>query len=103
MVNRMYLVKFSQKAKKDKKALKRAGLEKKAKELLNLIAQNPLQTPPYQKLVGALEGNCSMRINIQHRIVYEVYEAKEGVCDSEGPYEGVVLIKRMWTHYERIR
>ena len=99
----MYLVKFSQKAKKDKKALKRAGLEKKAKELLNLIAQNPLQMPPYQKLVGALERNCSVRINIQHRIVYEVYEAKEGICDPEGPYEGVVLVKRMWTHYEGIR
>ena len=100
MVNKMYLVKFSQKAKKDKKALKRAGLEKKAKELLNMIARNPLQIPPYQKLVGALEGNCSVRINIQHRIVYEVYEAKEGICD---PYEGVVLIKRMWTHYGGIR
>ena len=99
----MYLVKFSQMAEKDKNALKRAGLEKKAKELLNIIAQNPLQTPPYQKLVGALEGNCSMRINIQHRIVYEVYEAKEGICDPRGPYEGVVLIKRMWSHYEGIR
>ena len=65
----MYSVKFSQMAEKDKNALKRAGLEKKAKELLNIIAQNPLQIPPYQKLVGALEGNCSMRINIQHRIV----------------------------------
>ena len=99
----MYLVKFSQMAKKDKKALKRAGLEKKAKDLLNIIAQNPLQMPPYQKLVGALEGNCSMRINIQHRIVYEVYEAKEGICDPGEPYEGVVLVKRMWTHYEGIR
>ena len=99
----MYLVKFSPKAEKDKKALKRAGLEKKAKELLNMIARNPLQTPPYQKLVGALEGNCSVRINIQHRIVYEVYEGKEGICDPGEPYEGVVLIKRMWTHYEGIR
>ena len=99
----MYLVKFSPKAEKDKKSLKRAGLEKKAKELLNMIAQNPLQMPPYQKLVGALEGNCSVRITIQHRIVYEVYEAKEGICDPGGPYEGVVLIKRMWTHYEGIR
>ena len=99
----MYLVKFSQKAKKDKKALKRARLEKKAKELLNMIAQNPLQIPPYQKLVGALEGNCSVRINIQHRIVYEVYEANERICDPGGPCEGVVLVKRMWSHYEGIR
>ena len=99
----MYLVKFSQMAEKDKTVLKRAGLEKKTKELLNMIARNPLQIPPYQKLVGALEGNCSVRINIQHRIVYEVYEAKEGICDPGGPYEGGVLIKRMWTHYEGIR
>lgn len=90
-------------AEKDKKTLKRVGLEKKAKELLNMIAQNSLQVPPYQKLVGTLEGNCSMRINIQHRIVYKVCEAKEGICDPGGPYEGVVLIKRMWTHYEGIR
>ena len=87
MVNKMYLVKFSQKAKKDKKALKRARLEKKAKELLNIIA----------------EGNCSVRINIQHRIVYEVYEANERICDPGGPCEGVVLVKRMWSHYEGIR
>ena len=100
----MYIIKFSQMAEKDKKLLKRAGREKKAKELLNIIAQNPFQTPPpYEKLLGNLEGNYSRRINIQHRIVYEVYEAKEGICDPGGPYEGVVLIKRMWTHYEGIR
>ena len=99
----MYLVKFSQMAEKDKTVLKRTGLEKKAKELLNMIARNPLQMPPYQKLVGALEEDCSVRINIQHRIVYEVYEANEGICDPGGPYEGVVLVKRMWSHYEGIR
>ena len=59
--------------------------------------------PPYQKLVSALEGNGSVRINIQHRIVYEVYEVKEGICNPGGPYEGVVLVKRMWTLYEGIR
>ena len=62
-------------AEKDKKMLKRAGLEKKAKALLNIIAQNPFQTPPpYEKLLGNLEGNYSGRINIPERIVYEVYE-----------------------------
>ena len=66
----MYLIKFSKMAEKDKKMLKRAGLEKKAKELLNIIAQNPFQTPPpYEKLLGNLEGNYSGRINIQQRIV----------------------------------
>lgn len=99
----MYLVKFSKQADKDKKMLKRAGLEKKAKELLNIIAQNPFQTPPpCEKLLGNLEGNYSRRINIQHRIVYEVCEADESICDSE-QYEGIVLIKRMWTHYDDLR
>ena len=66
----MYLIKFSKMAEKDKKMLKRAGLEKKAKELLNIIAQNPFQTPPpYEKLLGNLEGNYSGRINIQLNIL----------------------------------
>lgn len=99
----MYLIKFSKLAEKDKKLLKRAGLEKKAKELLNIIAQNPFQTPPpCEKLLGNLEGNYSRRINIQHRMVYEVFEADESICDSE-QYEGIVLIKRMWTHYDDLR
>lgn len=104
MVNQMYLIKFSKMAEKDKKMLKRAGLEKKAKELLNIIAQNPFQTPPpYEKLLGNLEGNYSGRINIQQRIVYEVYKTDGRICGSEEQYDGIVLIKRMWTHYEGIK
>ena len=99
----MYLIKFSRLAETDKKMLKRAGLEKKAKELLNIIAQNPFQTPPpCEKLLGNLEGNYSRRINIQHRIVYEVFEVDESICDSK-QYEGIVLVKRMWTHYNNLR
>lgn len=92
----MYLIKFSKMAEKDKKMLKRAGLEKKAKELLNIIAQNPFQTPPpYEKLLGNLEGNYSRRINIQQRIACEVYETDGRICGSEEQYDGIVLIKRM--------
>lgn len=100
----MYLIKFSKMAEKDKKMLKRAGLEKKAKKLLNILAQNPFQTPPpYEKLLGNLEGNYSRRINIQQRIVCEVYETDGRICGSEEQYDGIVLIKRMWTHYEGIK
>lgn len=102
----MYLVKFSKAAEKQKKDLKRAGLEEKAKALLNLIAENPYQTPPrYEKLVGNLSGNYSRRINIQHRLVYEVYEWDDEIArmiDESGEYQGVVLVKSMWTHYETL-
>ena len=52
-----------------------------------------------EALAGALEGNCSGRIHIQHCIICGAYETKEGICDSEEPYEGGVLVKRMRTHY----
>ena len=71
----MWVVKFTKNAEKDKKLLKSAGLEDKAKKLLNLIAQNPFQNPPsYEKLVGDLEGYYSRRINLQHRLVYRVHK-----------------------------
>ena len=64
----MYLIKFSKQAEKDKQRLKAAGLEQKAKDLLNILMKNPFQNPPpYEKLVGNLRGNYSRRINIQHR------------------------------------
>ena len=70
----MYLIKFSKQADKDKKLLKGARLDGKAKELLNIIADYPFkEPPPYERLVGNLSGFYSRRINIQHRIVYEVY------------------------------
>lgn len=70
----MYLVKFSKQADKDKKLLKGAGLEGKTKELLNIIVEDPFKIPlPYERLVGNLSGFYSRRINIQHRLVYEVY------------------------------
>ena len=73
-----YKIIFSKLADKDKKLLKQAGLEVKTKELLDLIAINPYQTPPtYRKLKGILNGCCSKRISYQHRLVYEINEKKK--------------------------
>ena len=81
---------FARQALKDAKKLAASGLKPKAQELLGILAINPLQNPPpYEKLVGDLAGACSRRINIQHRLVYEVF-----------PSERVVRVLRMWTHYD---
>ena len=77
-------------AQKDAKKLAAAGLKSKAQELLNNLKENPYQNPPpCEKLVGDLKGACSRRINIQHRLVYQVLED-----------EHVVKVLRLWTHYE---
>ena len=81
---------FSKHAGKDAKKLAAVGLKTRAQELLEVVAVDPFQNPPpYEKLVGDLAGAYSRRINIQHRLVYEVF-AKEHV----------VRVLRMWTHYD---
>jgi Txe/YoeB family toxin of toxin-antitoxin system len=81
---------YTKQAKKDAKKLSSSGLKSKAITLLAIIEENPYQNPPtYEKLVGDLEGTYSRRINIQHRLVYQVLEE-----------ESAVKILRMWTHYE---
>lgn len=81
---------YSKHAQKDAKKLAAAALKSKAMELLEVIATDPFQNPPpYEKLVGDLAGAYSRRINIQHRLVYQVF-----------PEERVVRVLRMWTHYE---
>jgi Txe/YoeB family toxin of toxin-antitoxin system len=81
---------FAKHALKDAKKLTAAGLKEKAEELLRVLADDPLQNPPpFEKLVGDLEGAYSRRINIQHRMVYEVFKK-----------ERTIRILRMWTHYE---
>ncbi len=81
---------FAKHAQKDAKKLASAGLKSKAEELLAVLAQDPFQNPPpYEKLVGDLAGAYSRRINIQHRLVYEVFAQ-----------ERTVRVLRMWTHYE---
>ncbi len=90
MVN--YKVIFSKYADKDKKLLKQAGLEEKTKNLIDLISDNPYKMPPsYEKLKGNLEGLCSRRISLQHRLVYKVFED-----------EKEIFIVRMWSHYDKV-
>ena len=85
----MWIIKFTKNAEKDKKLIKSAGLEERVKKLLNLIAKNPFQNPPsYEKLVGDLEGYYSRRINLQHRLVYKVYEDIN-----------TVVVHSMWSRY----
>ena len=97
----MYIIRFSKQDDKDKKLLKGAGLVSKAKKLLDIIAENPFRNPPpYEGLVGNLSGYYSRRINIQHRLVYQVYN--EPVIIDGIEYQGTIKIIRMWTHYDRI-
>lgn len=81
---------FTKQAQKDAKKLSSAALKDRAEELLKILRQDPFQTPPrYEKLVGDLAGAYSRRINIQHRLVYEILE------DGR-----IIKVLRMWTHYE---
>ena len=81
---------FTKQAQKDAHHLAGAGLRPKAEQLLEILRTNPYQTPPpYEKLVGDLAGAYSRRINIRHRLVYQILEE-----------ERVVRVLRMWTHYE---
>ena len=81
---------YTRQAQKDAQKLARSNLKHKALALLDLLADDPLQTPlPFERLVGDLSRACSRRINIQHRLVYQVLAE-----------ERVVKVIRMWTHYE---
>ncbi|MBK8814560.1 MAG: Txe/YoeB family addiction module toxin [Methylococcaceae bacterium] len=86
----MWQLYFTKQAAKDAKKIAAAGLKEKTKALLDIIQNNPYQTPPpYEKLVGDLTGAYSRRINIQHRLVYQLLEEEQAV-----------KVIRMWTHYE---
>jgi len=81
---------FTNQAQKDAKKLSASGLKEKAEALINILRENPYQVPPpYEKLIGDLAGAYSRRINIQHRLIYQVLNE-----------EKIVKIVRMWTHYE---
>ena len=81
---------FTQQAQKDAKKLRSSGLKPKAERLLEILELNPYQNPPpFEKLAGDLVGACSRRINLQHRLVYQVLEDIK-----------TVKVIRMWTHYE---
>ena len=81
---------FTKQAQKDAKKLATSNLKGKAEALLAILRENPYQTPPpFEKLVGDLRGAYSRRINVQHRLIYQVFDEEE-----------VVKVIRMWTHYE---
>jgi toxin YoeB len=86
----MWRVVFTKQAQKDAKKLAATGLRTKTEKLLDILRENPYKTPPtYEKLLGDLSGAYSRRINIQHRLVYQILNN-----------EKVVKVIRMWTHYE---
>ncbi|NEX14354.1 MAG: Txe/YoeB family addiction module toxin [Prosthecochloris sp.] len=81
---------YTRQAQKDAKKIASSELKPKAEELLKILAENPYSNPPtYEKLVGDLQGAYSRRINIQHRLVYQIHDK-----------EKTVKVLRMWTHYE---
>ena len=85
-----YQLVYSKQAEKDAKKLSAAGLKSKAMNLIEVLEKNPFQAPPaYEKLIGNLTGLYSRRINIQHRLIYQVLEQ-----------ERIVKILRLWSHYE---
>lgn len=86
----MYIIKYRKKCLKDIERLKSVGLADRAKKLINIIENNPYQNPPpYEKLMGDLNGAYSRRINIQYRLVYQILEK-----------EKTIKILSLWTHYE---
>ena len=81
---------FTRQARRDARKLAASGLRARAQQLLDIIVENPFQNPPpYETLVGDLAGAYSRRVNIQHRLVYQVLDDR-----------GAIKILRMWTHYE---
>jgi len=86
----MYRIIYSSQAKKDAKKVGKLGLKNNIQKIIQILQNNPYQNPPpYEKLLGDLLGAYSRRINIQHRLIYQIYEK-----------EKIVKIIRMWTHYE---
>ena len=86
----MYKLYYTKQAQKDALKIKSSGLKSQVEKLLLILEKNPLKSPPpFEKLLGDLEGAYSRRINIQHRLIYQIYEK-----------EKAVKIIRMWTHYE---
>ena len=86
----MWKLYFTKQAQKDARKLASSGLKSKAQDLLAIVKANPFQTPPpFERLVGDLTGAYSRRINIQHRLVYQVLEKEQAV-----------KVLRLWTHYE---
>lgn len=90
MVSSEWKIVYTKQAQKDAKKISDSGLKEKTEVLINILKLNPFQNPPkFEKLVGDLTGAYSRRINIQHRLVYQILEEQK-----------IVKVIRMWTHYE---
>ncbi len=90
MVSSEWKIVYTKQAQKDAKKISDSGLKEKTEVLINILTLNPFQNPPkFEKLVGDLTGAYSRRINIQHRLVYQILEEQK-----------IVKVIRMWTHYE---
>jgi len=86
----MYKLIYSSQAQKDAKKANKSGLKNNIQKIIKILENNPYQNPPpFEKLIGDLSGSYSRRINLQHRLVYQIYNEKN-----------IVKIIRMWTHYE---
>ena len=86
----MYNIIYSSQAQRDAKNIRKSGIKNNIQKIIEILQKNPYQNPPpFEKLLGDLSGSYSRRINLQHRLVYQVYEK-----------EKIVKIIRMWTHYE---
>jgi len=86
----MWKIVFTKQAQKDAKKITASGLKSKAEEVIEILKQNPYQTPPsYEKLVGDLSGAYSRRLDFQHRVVYQIFTD-----------EKIAKLIRMWTHYD---
>ncbi|MCL2805748.1 MAG: Txe/YoeB family addiction module toxin [Treponema sp.] len=97
----MYNIVLTRQATKDAQKLEQAGLRLKTSELLRIIRQNPFQNPPHYEKLKGYDDTYSRRINIQHRLVYQIIPNQNNDIDPNGDtYQGIIKIIRMWTHYE---
>jgi len=97
----MFKIFLTHQAVKDARKLEQTGLKPKASELLKIIRQNPFQNPPYYEKLKGYENTYSRRINIQHRLVYQVLPNDTNEQDTDrNSYQGTIKIIRMWSHYE---
>jgi len=98
----MYDVRPTKQAQKDAVKVERAGLKSKAAEIINTVRNNPYEeSQGFEKLKGDMDGAYSRRINRQHRFVYEILPNDDNAKDASGnPFDGIVKVISMWTHYE---
>jgi len=97
----MYKIVLTRQAKKDARKLEETGLKPKAADMIRIIRRNPYQNPPFYEKLQGYKDIYSRKINIQHRLVYQVLPNENEEKDDTGiSYQGIIKIIRMWTHYE---